>query len=268
MNSLQPKKIRTRLIAKTLFLLIAMTVLVGIGRYLSHHERVLSIVNYDFAPGYGHRYVEYLGKFRVMVPIEPFNLMDLLTCDFLLLSGLISLLILALLKRVPFKPDHNLIYRLLGVGFVYLGLDEVFKIHEFLGLNLAHLSYPNLAGMDILNRDFNGEIIVAYAVVALVFSLMNLKFILADRTAFCFFFIGLLFHTSAAAIDFIHERGPLFLSIKRILGPFGFFLNYDEFYEVVAAFFYLFAVIFYGIHTLSQYYVDEKGSYLLKKAKS
>jgi len=265
MNSIRPKEYKAVLFVKIIAILLIITALVGISRYLYRHGRTLSTVNYEFAPGYGHRYMEYFGKIRVLVPTEPFNLMDFLTSEFLLISGLTALLVSSVLRRIPHKTDHKLLYLLTGFGFIYLELDEIFKIHEFFGLNLANLLYPNLKGTEILSKDFNGEIIFAYAVIAIVLFLMKLKFFLGNRIASCFLFIGLLFHAFAAALDFIHEKGALFASLESLLGPFGFTLHYDEFYEVIAAFFYLMAIIFYGIHTLSQYYSAENGSYLLKK---
>ena len=112
------------------------------------------------------------------------------------------------------------------MGFLYLGFDEQFQTHEFLGLNLAYVIYHDL------EKDLHEYIIVGYAIIAVIILIVKFKFFSQNRIALFVIMTGILVHGLAAILDFLWAKPDIMM---RYLGPFAFLAHRVEFFEVVAS---------------------------------
>ena len=107
--------------------------------------------------------------------------------------------------------------------------------HEFMGLNLAHLFYNNYPLDYILDKDFNGLIILIYAVLALIVLVVRFPFFKKNRLALLLLIIGLMFQGVAAIIDYLWSSLHV---LQNLLGPLELLVFRDEFFEMNASAFY------------------------------
>lgn len=114
-----------------------------------------------------------LGRFPVRIPNEPFTFGDYLNSTLLFTAGVVALLVRASLSMSSSRPaaaqdpsgSARVFWTMLGVGFVYLALDEMLMFHEFIGANLGFddgriiLGYLGLMGLTALvfRRKFLGH---------------------------------------------------------------------------------------------------------------
>lgn len=234
--------------------------LYGTSRIIARKGRVTATIVHPHGEGFGQQYVSYANSITLIRPFEPFSMRDFLTASCLFLTGLATGLFFIVAGQIPRRTPHRSLFLLFSAGFIYLGFDELFMFHEFIGLNLAQLLHPEARGLDILRYDLNGHIIVLYALAGLGIMLWHRRFFLANRLGFALLAAGLALQGLAAVVDLFWNRlGPL----QRLLGPLGFLVFRDEFFEMTAAFLYLCAFVIYGIGYLSHYYRFENGNALL-----
>lgn len=122
-----------------------------------------------------------LGRFPVRIPNEPFTFGDYLNSTLLFTAGVVALLVRGFLSMSSSRPaaarnpsesrvfsssrpaaardpsgSDRVFWTMLGVGFVYLALDEMLMFHEFIGANLRFddgriiLGYLGLMGLTAL----------------------------------------------------------------------------------------------------------------------
>lgn len=125
------------------------------------------------------------------------------------------------------------------------------QLHEFMGLNLAYLLHRGVPLDDLVMYDFNGHIIVAYAVLGLVVLVVKRRYFLTDHMAFTVMVVGIACQGIAAVFDYLWASPS---TLRSIFGPFTALFSHDEFFELTAAFFYLAAFVNYSIHELSSVY--------------
>lgn len=231
------------------------------SRILVRHGKVVRDIQYSFAEGYGHKELVYFDKIFIIRPYEPSNMRDIITSTFLILTGCLCFITYVILRNVPHGVNHKPLWLLFSIGFLYLGLDELFLFHEFMGLNLAHLYYNTNSLDNILDKDFNGLIIVLYAVLALVVFVVRFSFFKEDRLALLFLGIGFLFQGSAAIIDYLWNN---LLVLQNLFGPLKFLVFRDEFFEMTASAMYFSAFILYSLTSISEYYEVRDGNYTLR----
>jgi hypothetical protein len=186
---------------------------------------------------YWDNYV-YFGRYPLRLPTEPFTLGDYLNSTLLLLSGLTAFFLLGALAvlRGPGAPGlprrESVFWRLLGVGFVYLALDEIFMFHEFIGANL-HFD--------------DGRIVLGYLVLMGITGLLFRRKFLSIRAAFACLLIGAFLQALGGVADRFHfwEGG----------------FTPEEVAETSASGFYLLAVLQYACRDLIRFAANsEAGS--------
>jgi hypothetical protein len=119
------------------------------------------------------------GGLPVRIPNEPFTFGDYLNSSLLFSAGVAALLVWGCLSAFPppgskAPPRQRLFWAVLGLGFIYLALDEMLMFHEFIGANLhfddGHiiLGYLGLMGLTALafRRKFFGHSVAAACLVA------------------------------------------------------------------------------------------------------
>lgn len=137
----------------------------------------------------------YFGRYPVRLPTEPFTLGDYLNSTLLLISGLTSLFLLGALSALsgpgtpPLPRRERIFWSLLGVGFIYLALDEIFMFHEFIGANL---------------RFDDGRIVLGYLLLMGVMGLLFLKKFFGVRAAFACLIVGAMFQGLGGIADRFH----------------------------------------------------------------
>jgi len=137
----------------------------------------------------------YFGRYTVRLPREPFTLGDYLNSTLLLLSGLTSLFLLGALSALrgpgapPLPRRERIFWSLLGIGFIYLALDEIFMFHEFIGANL-HFD--------------DGRIVLGYLGLMGAMGLVFLTKFLGVRAAFACLIIGALCQGLGGIADRFH----------------------------------------------------------------
>jgi hypothetical protein len=172
-----------------------------------------------------------LGRFPVRIPSEPITLADYLNSTLLLVAGVTALLARGLLGAFAPEPspqaysarerENRIFYALLGLGFVYLALDEMLMFHEFIGANL---------------RFDDGRIILGYlGLMALTCLLFRRKLLSRPVAAACLV-VGGLFQGLGAVADRFHFWEQAFTP--------------EEVAEMSASGFYLLAVLQYAYHDL------------------
>lgn len=170
---------------------------------------------------------QYFGRFPVRIPQEPFTLGDYLNSTLLLVSGLTSCFLLGVLAalRAPGAPPpprrERIFWSLLGAGFVYLALDEIFMFHEFVGANL---------------RFDDGRIVIGYMLLMGATCLLFLRKLMSLRVAFACLVVGAMFQGLGSIADRFHfwEAG----------------FTPEEVAETSASGFYLLAVLQYATRDL------------------
>ncbi len=180
-------------------------------------------------PGSIHR--RLFGWLVVRFPQEPFNLVDFLTGQFLILGGAIALCAAAGLSRrleagglwdASSQRSERAFFRVAGIGLVWLGFDELFLVHEFLSANL----FVSDAG-----------ILLVYGVVAAVAGIAWRRLLLSCRGGPPVLVAGGLLHVMALACD--------------LFGPKGVWLP-EEPLEMLAAGCYALALALYAATTLAR----------------
>jgi len=235
----------------------------GTSKFFEHHQKILyTFIN---SKGYGYEYVKYFDSIYFIKPVEPFNIPDFFTASFLYLAGITSFLVFFLLNSTPYKVQFKKLHLLFCAGFFFLGFDELFQIHESIGLNTAHLLHRNLSGVALVDRDLNSYLIILYGLIALATFLLNWRYFLANWIGLGFFVIGGIFQTIATVIDQFWNHLQV---LKTFAGIFVFIVYHDEFFEMNAAFCYFIAVLIYSFNLLSKYYEYSKGNIDFLKGKT
>lgn len=242
------------------FYLIAFSIY-ALDRWLIRHKKDIRDVPYSHAEGYGHKEVIYFDKIFLIKPYEPINTRDLITSAFLILTGISSLITYFILRNIPHKVNHKSLWLLFSVGFLYLGFDEMLLFHEFMGLNFAHLFYNNYPLDNILDKDFNGLIILVYAVLALIVLAVRFSFFKKNRMALLLLTIGLMFQGAAAIIDYLWSNLHV---LQNLLGPLELLVFRDEFFEMNASALYFSAFTLYSLTNISEHYQNRDGNYVLR----
>lgn len=252
---------------KILFILLLVYLLAfsiyGASRVLVRNENVIENIP-SRVDGWGIKKVIYFERIFVLKPYEPLKMGDLITSAFLILSGISCFITYFVLKNLPHKVKDKSLWFFFFIGFIYLGLDEMLLIHEFIGLNLALLFYNNYSLENIINKDFNDTIILLYAVVAFIVFALQFSFFKRNRLAFLFLSIGFLFQVAAAILDYSWKS---FYALKKSFWLSHLFIYREEFFEMTAAAFYFSAFILYSMTTIAEHYHNIGGNYILKVRK-
>jgi hypothetical protein len=233
------------------------------SKLFEHHQKIL--YTFTNSEGYGYEYIKYFDTVYFIKPLEPFNVPDFFTASFLYLCGIISFLVFFLLNSTPSKVQFKKLHLLFCAGFFYLGFDELFQIHEAVGLNAAHLLHKDLSGAALVDRDLNCYLIILYGVIAVAVFLMNWRYFLANWIGFGFLVIGGIFQTMATVIDYFWNHLQV---LKALVGIFAFVVYHDEFFEMDAAFCYFTAILIYSFNLLSKYYEYSNGNIDFLRGKS
>lgn len=141
----------------------------------------------------------FFERWTLRFPREAFNLVDFLTTTFLILGGAAALMIAFWMsQRIRAGiagADARTIrrfFRLVGVGFVWLGFDEIFLIHEFASANL----YVH-----------DGLFLAAYAAVGLLAVAIWWRVIASSRAALAVLVAGAAIHGASLGMDFLQDLG-------------------------------------------------------------
>jgi hypothetical protein len=167
------------------------------------------------------------GSIPVRFPSEPFTVADYMNSTLLLVAGVTALLVrwAVIALRPPGAPPlawrERIFWLLLGVGFIYLALDEIFQFHEFMGAN---------GGFD------DGKIIMGYLVLMGATCLVFLPKFLSIRVAFACLVVGAFFQGVGAISDRFHYFETGFTP--------------EEVAEMSASGFYLLAILQYAYRDL------------------
>ena len=144
----------------------------------------------------------FFDRWTLRFPQEPFNLVDFLTTSFLLLAGVFALVValwmgerLRTRRAGPDARGVRRFFRLAGLGLLWLGLDEIFLIHEFLSANLHVHDALFLAGY------------AAAGAAALAFWW---RVVFSSRIALGVLAAGAAIHGAAIGMDFLQELAPWF----------------------------------------------------------
>ena len=140
------------------------------------------------------------GGILVRFPQEPSNVADFLTGTFLLVAGVLAFVTaFAISERLrggrAWRPADACAVRnffaLAGAGFVWLGIDEVFLVHELLSANL----FVSDAG-----------ILAVYAAAGLAACLRFQRVLRTSWLGLGTLVFGAVLHGSALALDFFQHR--------------------------------------------------------------
>jgi hypothetical protein len=172
-------------------LTVGLEVLVTAALWLLAFKLVLwsSVVVHE-EPASIHRL--FFGRWVVRFPQEPVTFVDVVTSLFLMIGGAAALIHAAWLAS-PAHPLHpgRRFWSLAGIGLVWLGMDELFTLHEFLSANL----FVN-----------DNAILAVYATVAVVAAAAYWRALASSPTGFAVLAVGAAFHGSALAFDFLQDR--------------------------------------------------------------
>lgn len=190
----------------------------------------------------------FFDKWTVKFPQEAFNLVDFLTTTFLIVGGVAALGVAFWMTerlrsgatRSPEDTKHvRGFFRIAGLGFIWLGLDEIFLIHEFASANLlVH---------DALFLGF-------YGIVGLVACLAYWRVLVEKRIALSMLLIGAVFHGTTLALDVIQDKVTVWVP--------------EEPFEMIAAGFYAIGMATYFAGYLSHTALMDRVEAFEKKEKA
>lgn len=142
----------------------------------------------------------FFDRVTVRFPQEDFNLVDFLTTSFLMAAGGFALTIAfwmteRLRRNAARSPrDAHAVrrfFRLAGFGLLWLGLDEIFLIHEFVSANLY-----------IPDQWF----LLAYAAAGAAIAVAHYRVVLTSGFAISMFALGMCFHAGSLGMDFFQDQ--------------------------------------------------------------
>lgn len=142
---------------------------------------------------------QFPGGFVIRFPQEPFNLVDFLTGTFLILAGACGAAIAFGMTerlragRAASTADARrarTFFRLAAAGFVWLGLDELFLLHELASANLYVHDALFLAG---------------YGLAGLAACVWYQRVLRTSGWALASLFLGAVFHGASLGMDFAQE---------------------------------------------------------------
>lgn len=142
----------------------------------------------------------FFGRVLLRFPQEPFNLVDFLTTTFLVVAGVTALgvafgmgerLRLGTARRSGDARYLRGFFGMAGIGLVWVGLDEIFLIHEFASANLL-----------VPDHWFLG----AYGAAALAVCVVRWKALITSRVGLAVLALGALLHGGAIGLDFFQEQ--------------------------------------------------------------
>jgi hypothetical protein len=171
----------------------------------------------------------FFGRYLVRFPQEPVTLVDVLTAFFLMFGGAAALTLSAWMSDRIRSGSSNAadlawarpFWRMAGAGLVWLGLDELFTIHELIAANL---------GFD------DNWVLVVYAIGGLAACIRWRDTLLTSRPALAVLFVGALFHGSSILMDHWQD---------------SFTWLPEEPFEMLAAGLYCIGMALYCVKTLS-----------------
>ena len=143
---------------------------------------------------------QFFGDVVVRFPQETFNLVDFLTTTYLMAAGGFALTIAfwmteRLRRNVAKSPrDAHAVrrfFRIAGLGLLWLGLDEIFLIHELVSANLY-----------VPDQWF----LLAYAAVGALAALLHWRVVVTSGIAVAMIAVGVLFHGASLGMDFFQEQ--------------------------------------------------------------
>jgi hypothetical protein len=139
--------------------------------------------------------VEVLGQFTIYADEESRVGADFVSGLILISTGVASLVVGLLLRALDGAGSLVRFYLFTFAGAGFLGLDEMFGIHETLGANLRFLA--GLGGVDKADDVIFG----AYALPALAYVVAFRSVLLSQRRALILFGLGLALFLVSAATD-------------------------------------------------------------------
>ena len=137
---------------------------------------------------------QYFGVFTLRFEKEAFNIGEYTSATMLFLAGLVSFWTFHVLGEVDAvqRPPRRAFWLVLAGGLIYLGLDELFCYHEFVGLNVPYLT--------------DAHVLLLYLVAASVFVSSNIRPMMPNWVAVCLLGAGFLCHISALGLDYVAEK--------------------------------------------------------------